>query len=67
MAKKPSEIIEEIKTDAAELQKKILTIPNTEHGAYSKNQSLALIDAQDGLSFWRRTHLELLAKAFEND
>ena len=67
MAKKPSEIIEEIEADAAELQRKILSIPNTEQGTYSKNQTLALVDAQDGLSFWRRTHFKFLAKAFEND
>lgn len=64
---KPSEIIKEIKTDAAELQRKILTIPNIEHEAFSNKQSVAIVDAQDGLSFWRRNHLELLVKAFEND
>lgn len=62
---KPSEIIEEIKADAAELQMKILSIPNIENESFSNRQSVALVDAQDGLSFWRRTHLEFLAKAFE--
>jgi hypothetical protein len=61
---KPVDIIKEIKAEAAGIQKKLMTIPNTEPGGYSKQQSDALVDAQDGLSFWRRTHLELLAKAF---
>lgn len=58
------QIIEEIKNDAAGIQKKLMTIPKTKPGGYSKEQSDALVDAQDGLSFWRRTHLELLNKAF---
>lgn len=58
------QIIEEIKADAAGIQKKLMAIPNTEPGGYSKKQFEAIVDAQDGLSFWRRTHLEILDKVF---
>lgn len=61
---KPIDVIEEIKKDAGELQKKLLTIPKTERYGYSKEQNEALVDAQDGLSFWQRTHLVFLEKAF---
>ena len=64
---KPIDVIEQIKKDAGELQKKLLTIPKTESGGYSKEQNEALIDAQDGLSFWRRTHLVFLEKAFREE
>ena len=58
------EIIEEIKSDAADLQRKLLSIPASEPDGFDKKQSTAIVDAQDGLSFWRRTHLEILGKAF---
>lgn len=61
------ETIEEIKADAAELQKKLLTIPKTEPDGFSKEQTVAIVDAQDGLSFWRRTHLEVLDQAFKEE
>ena len=58
------QIIEEIKSDAAELQKKLLSIPASKPDGFSKEQSTALVDVQDGLSFWRRMHLGVLDKAF---
>lgn len=57
-------IIEEIKTDASGIQRKLLTLPGPGEDI-SKEQREAIVDAQDGLSFWRRTHLGVLEKAFK--
>lgn len=61
------EIIEEIKGDAADLQRKLLSIPVPRPDGFNKEQSTAIVDAQDGLSFWRRMHLEILGKAFSEE
>lgn len=61
---KSLQVIDEIKRDATDLQKKLVSIPVPESGDFSKEQATAMLDAQDGLSFWRRAHLGILEKAF---
>ena len=56
-------IIEEIKTDASGIQRKLLTLPGPGEDI-SKEQREAIVDAQDGLLFWR-LHLGVLEKAFK--
>jgi len=57
-----SEVIDEICRDAEHLQKKFSSL--TKSGRISIAQSKAIDEAADGLRFWRRTHLENLAKEF---
>lgn len=59
-----NEIIEEIKSDATSLQRKLMTLPGPGEDI-SKEQQEAVVDVQDGLSFWRRMHLVILEKAFK--
>jgi len=58
-------IIEEIKQDAGDLQKKLLSVPNTTDSGYTRPQTDALIDAQELLAIWRRTLLNNLKKVFQ--
>lgn len=57
------EIIEEIKSDASGLQRKLLTLPAPGKDT-SKEQSEAIDSAQEGLSGWRGWELGELEKAF---
>jgi hypothetical protein len=59
-----SAIIAEIKTDASDLQRKILTLPGD--GGCDAVQSKVLDQVQDGLAGWRRTLAEL-EKAFSKE
>ena len=70
------EIIKEIKADADDLRKQIAVIEKSASDLNRKmlnlpggkgctaEQSKAIAEVMDGLAFWRRTHLNLLAKAF---
>lgn len=57
------EIIEEVKSDAAALQRKLLTLPAPGEDISNKQQK-AIDKAQNGLSGWRGWDLGELAKAF---
>jgi len=57
------EIIEEIKSDAARLQRKFLALPAPGENV-NKNQMRAIDKAQIGLSIWRSRRLETLEKIF---
>lgn len=58
------QIIEEIKSDAASLQRKLLTLPAPGEDLSNK-QRLIIAKAQDGLSGWRGWELGELEKAFK--
>ena len=60
------QIIEEIKGDAANLQRKLLTLPAPGERDISKEQYKAIDKAQDGLSGWRGWDLGKLEKAFSS-
>ena len=60
------EIIEEIKSDAAGLQRKLLTLP-APGGDISKEQQEAINKAQTGLSGWRAWELGELKKVFSEE
>jgi hypothetical protein len=57
------QIIEEIKREAAELQRKFLSLPGQGEEASVKQQKL-IDDAQKGLLGWRSWELGELEKAF---
>lgn len=60
------EIIEEIKSDAASLQRKLLTLPAPGE-TLSKEQQEAIDKAQNGLSEWRGGDLKELEKAVSEE
>jgi len=66
------QIIEEIKSDAASLQRKLLTLSGASEDrnhfrSVSRKQQNAIIQAQDGLSGWRGWDLGQLEKAFSEE
>lgn len=58
------QIIEEIKSDAAGIQRKLLTLPGSGE-TIGKEQREAIDKAQNGLSGWRGWVLGELEKAFK--
>ena len=58
-----TEIIEEIKADAANIQRKLLTLPAVSEECSRKQQD-AIDQAQKGLLDWRSWELGQLEKAF---
>lgn len=54
--------IKAVEKSASDLNRKMLTLPGGR--GCTDGQSKAITEAMDGLAFWRRTHLNLLAKAF---
>ena len=57
------EIIEEVKSDASGIQRKLLTLPAPGE-TISKKQQKSIDDAQKVLLGWRSYELEQLEKAF---
>ena len=60
------QIIEEIKSDAASLQRKLLTLPVPPETINRKQQNMIAL-AQEGLSGWRSWELGELEKAFKRE
>ena len=60
------EIIEEIKSDASGIQRKLLTLPAPGEDISTKQQKL-IDNAQGGLLKWRSWELEQLEKAFSKE
>jgi len=60
---KSIEIIEEIKSDASGIQRKLLTLPGAGEDISEKQQK-SIDDAQKSLLGWRSYELEQLEKAF---
>jgi len=65
MAREPSEIIEEIRANADELQKKLALLLEPENSKdYTEEKMMVAIRANFGLKGWRGWELGELEKAF---
>ena len=53
--------LERIEQAASDLQKSLLALSGSDQ--FTRDQSNAITDAMDGLSFWRRTHVSLMGQA----
>ena len=56
--------IEDIKDGAGKLRQKLGELLNCRQ--LNKEQRKAVEEAEDGLNFWRRTHLTALEKTFDD-
>ncbi|MBA7621570.1 hypothetical protein ES703_28934 [subsurface metagenome] len=56
--------VENIKTEAKKLSQKLGELWRCQQ--LNKNQLKGVEDAEEGLLFWRRTHLAILEKTFED-
>ncbi|MFB0523930.1 MAG: hypothetical protein ACETVZ_00190 [Phycisphaerae bacterium] len=61
------QIIKEIQKDAADLQRKFLTLPGEPSADVSSEQYQAIDNAQNGLRGWRNWDLGQLEKAFSKE